>query len=417
MENNFDLKKYDKKVALNYRWLGEQKPVGLSENAAALYGEACHYLYAGKLPENSSNLYAAIRAALSGDCAAYSVKLLAEAAIALTEYSICLQGEGDYVTSSVALATAARALTQVSARAELCGAEDKLFALDAAARHYVCAKSAAAQSLYNKLYALLKISGEGGEFLSEICGFSNKKSEAGAEKSAEKFVEERAEKHGENPQNCGENMQKSAKTANKILPMEALLRLASAIFTVAVYENSPSEQNRAADILNLCLTAGLTQNYSAKNDYFNPTYADTAATATLFALCVRFYKLGGEQKYLTYARRIWYNGLQLCQRAEGCAGNDSAVINKNDRLCVTLYACPRVSGYYAEALAVYAKNKDLFAEAGGNLFRDGNGKIFMGDKIFAREESGFFGKDLIEIPTLTAFDKDVALQLKFNIFA
>lgn len=399
MENNFDLKKYDKKVALNYRWLGEQKPADLSENAAALYGEACHYLYAGKLPENSNKLYSAICAELSDDCAAYSVKLLAEAVIALTEYSICLQQEGDCVASSAALAIAARALTQISARAELCGAEDKLFALDAAARHYVCAKSAAAQSLYNKLYALLKINGEGSEFLSEICGFSGVKNDDFSEKNAK------------------EGVKNAEKNASKALPLEALLRLTSAIFTVASYENSPSEQKRAADILNLCLTAGLTQNYSAKNDYFNPTYADAAATATLFALCVRFYKLGGEQKYLTYARRIWYNGLQFCQRAEGCAGNDSAVITKNDRLCVTLYACPRASGYYAEALAVYAKNKDLFAEAGGNLFRDGNGKIFMGDKIFAREESGFFGKDLIEIPTLTAFDKDVALQLKFNIFA
>lgn len=388
MENNFDLKKYDKKVALNYRWLGERKTSGLSENSAFLYGEACHYLYAGKLPENASELCSAIRADLSGDCAAYSVKTLAEAAVALTEYSVCLQEEGNNAECAAVSADAARVLSHVSARAELCSAEDKLFALDAAARRYVCVKSAAAQALYSKLYALLKINGEGAGFLSELCGFSGLKSDDFSEKNA-----------------------------SKALPIEALLRLASAIFTVASYENSPTETKRAEDILDLCLTAGLTLNYSAKNDYFNPSYADTAATAMLFALCVRFYRFGGEQKYLSYARRIWYNGLQLCQRAEGCAGNDSAVINKNDRLGVLLYACPRASGYYAEALAVYAKNKDSFAESGSNLFRDGYGRIFMGDKIFAREESGFFGKDLIEIPTLTAFDKDVALQLEFNIFA
>lgn len=391
MENNFDLKKYDKKVALNYRWLGEQKPSGLGENCAALYGVACHYLYSGKLTENASEFCAAIRTELSGDCSDYSVKLLAEAVIALTEYSVCLQQVGDSSASAAATLASARALAQISVRAEICGAEDKLFALDAAARHYVCFKSAAAAALYNKLYSLLKINGEGNEFLSALCNISA----LGGEES------------------CGD----CAKNSEKTLRLESLARLASAIFTVALYENSLEEQQRAADILRLCLTAGLTVNYSAKNDYFNPTYADAAATAMLFALCVRFYKTCGEQIYLNYARRIWYNGLQFCQRAEGLAGNDSAVMDKSGRLCVTRYACPRASGYYAEALAVYAKNKELFADAGGEVFRDKSGRIFMGDKIFAREESGFFGKDLIEIPTLTAFDKEVALQLSFNLFA
>lgn len=378
MENNFDLKKYDKKVALNYRWLGEQKPRGLGESSAALYGEACHYLYSGKLPQNSGELSAAIRAELSGDCSAYSIKLLSEAAIALTEYAVCLQQEGDCSASATALAATERALKQISVRAEICGAEDKLFALDAAACHYVCAKSDSSLKLYNALCELLKIKGDGSRLLVELCGGAS---------------------------------------GQKTLSVEALVRLCRAIFNIAIYENSAEEQTRAEDILRLCLDAGLTLNYSAKNDYFNPTYASATATAMIFSQCVRFYKLCGEQKYLSAARKIWYNGLQLCQRAEGFAGDDSVVINKSDRLCVTRYACPRASGYYAEALAVYAKNKELFAEAGGDVFRDKSGRIFMGDKIFAREESGFFGKDLIEIPTLTAFDKDVALQLRFNLFA
>ena len=35
--------------------------------------------------------------------------------------------------------------------------------------------------------------------------------------------------------------------------------------------------------------------------------------------------------------------------------------------------------------------------------------------MFARDESEFFGRDLIEIPSLTSFDKETNLQLKLKL--
>lgn len=369
MERNFDLQKYDKKAALNYRWLGEFSVGGVSENCAALYGEVCHFSYSGRLPENSEKIFNAIVEQISGDCLSISVRELCEASAALTEYSVCAQNEN-------ASAIAARALNFVRARLNDCSIEDKFFAVEASALHYAATKSAVAKEIFDCL-------------LKEFDFFGDS-----ANLSASIF-----QKNGE-----------------KSLSVEAFLRFARGVLNYAVYSDEQNMQNRAEEMLDCCLSGGLTLNYCAKNDFFNATHTDCCATAIIFSLAVKFYKLLGNQKYLHFARRIWYNGLQFCQRAEGFAGFDFAVLEKKDRLSVVKYADVRASGYYAEALAVYCKNKQLFSDSGEGVFRDDLGRIFMGDKLFAREESGFFGKDLIEIPTMTAFEKDVALQLSFNLF-
>ncbi len=369
MEKNFDLQKYDKKVALNYRWLSERAIGTLSENASALYGEACHFLYAGKFPQNSENLANALSAEISGDCSRFSVRELAEAASALIEYSLCVQNEG-------LTALAIRALAAV--KTKLCdfSLEEKFFVADAAASCYAATKSSVAKELFETACV-----------------------------SLQNFLEKAALK----------NAEKSSDNSVQKLCTEALARYSRGILNYAVYNESEELKARAAAVVDLCLSECLTLNYAAKNDFFAPAYADSCATALIFSLCVKLYKLSGTQKYLHFARRIWYNGLQFCQRAEGCVGQDSACVEKTSRLRVYKYTDVRAGGYYAEALAVYCKNKQLFADSGEGVSRDEQGRVFMGDKLFAKEESGFFGKDLIEIPTMTAFDKSVAMQLIFNL--
>ena len=63
MENNFDIKKYDKKVALGYKKIAELNFSGknISEIASLLCAELYFYGALKKIPENAENVAAALR--------------------------------------------------------------------------------------------------------------------------------------------------------------------------------------------------------------------------------------------------------------------------------------------------------------------------------------------------------------------
>ena len=156
-------------------------------------------------------------------------------------------------------------------------------------------------------------------------------------------------------------------------------------------------------------------NYCAAASFNDKSKTSPHATAGALELCLALLKLTSDDRYRVLARRIWFNGMQFCQRFSGSVGTDSFTTMQNDILQVLEYekncfATP----LYATGLKCYAQNKNLFEES-GNVYKDRNGRYLMGDKMFAKDLSGFFGKDLIEIPTLTAFDKQTATQLKFKL--
>ena len=386
MENNFDLKKYDKKVALNYNFLASKKPESFSGAAWALYGETCHFSAGQKFPENADAAFEKIRSCLSGGKCGnlnggkngdlnggenddFSVTALSEALLAVIEYAVAFGGEGAFLCAEK-ICVALR--EKIEERGAELSAGEKCFISNAFSAYHCATNDEKAKA------ECLKILNEFG-LLSESFA-----------KSLAEFL------------------------SDEISP-EELARLAKSALDMSVSAGEQKYKAFAAEALNYCLTKGLSLNYAAKNSFKNASYTSAAATSVLFSLCVKFYKITGDGKYSYFARRMWYNGLQFCQRAEGGAGEDSVACGENRYLQVTRYLNDRDGCYLAEALAVYFKNKHIFAESGGDITRDKSGRILMGDKIFAFDESGFFGKDLIEIPTMTAFDKDVALQLRLKI--
>ena len=155
-------------------------------------------------------------------------------------------------------------------------------------------------------------------------------------------------------------------------------------------------------------------NYASSLSFENKNQTDAGATAKSLEVTLGLFNNTKDPRYLSLARRIWFNGLQFCQRADGQVGSDTFTDEKTT-LKVKTYEEKQISTpLFGTCLKCYASNKTLFDEW-GDLVKDRKGRYFIGDKMFARDVSGFFGKDLIEIPTLTAFDKETAMQLEFKL--
>lgn len=162
------------------------------------------------------------------------------------------------------------------------------------------------------------------------------------------------------------------------------------------------------------LVSAQSLNYSSAISFNDKSESDAKATAKSLEVALGLLNNTKDNRYLTIARRIWFNGMQFCQRDMGQVGSDTFT-NENTRLKVKQYQIKQITTpLYATGLKCYNLNKGLFEEE-GNIIKDRRGRIFLGDKMFAKDVSGFFGKDLIEIPTLTAFDKETNLQLDLQI--
>lgn len=170
----------------------------------------------------------------------------------------------------------------------------------------------------------------------------------------------------------------------------------------------------AADLACFLIKRNNNLNYSFSND-MNDT-ANPATTALAFKFFTELYLKTGNTKYRYYARRIWFNAMQFCQRENGEVGIDYAPKRENGGILkIKEYDVPYLLPVYALGICTYVKNKKLFEEEESEVKKDLAGRYVIGDKIFAKDESGFFGKDLIEIPSLTSFDKQTALQLKLRL--
>ena len=409
MENNFDLKKYDKKVALNYNFLSGKKPEDFCGAVYFLYGETCHFCTGQKFPENGDAFLDKICDDINEKGDKLTARSLAEAVVALCEYGVAANDNRAILCAgravSILLKTAVVSPSVAPVRdtfPEGDGETDKNAMRDDLSR----GNGRAGVEINDSCFIA--------DAFAEYCCATNDES---AKLAAEKMINEfyaPFKSGGYNDENAAKFFDELSANFADLTP-EGLLRLTRGTLNYSLFTGDKNLKVFASGALDYCLAKGLSLTYAVKNLFGGAKFTSAAATSAIFSLCLKFYKITGDNKYSYFARRIWYNGLQFCQRIEGGAGEDSAVFGDNRVLQITRYLSDRDGGYIAEALAAYIKNKQIFAEAGGEIIRDKSGRILMGDKIFVRDESGFFGKDLIEIPTMTAFDKDVALQLKLKI--
>ena len=192
------------------------------------------------------------------------------------------------------------------------------------------------------------------------------------------------------------------------------LSFCSCMLKYAQIVNESAISEHIATLFDNFLATSQSINYESALLFNDKNGTDAGATAISLEVALALFNNLNDSRYLTLARRIWFNGMQFCQRFEGHVGANTFTYDKV-RLRVKNYSGDLVTTCrYAVGLKYYALNKDLFAD-GGELTKDRRGRYFIGDKMFGFDESEFFGRDLLEIPTLTAFDKQTAMQLVFKL--
>lgn len=83
---------------------------------------------------------------------------------------------------------------------------------------------------------------------------------------------------------------------------------------------------QALENFNLYISEGMTYTYENFNWFGRKdTWTEPCAVVDSLLLAVAFYRETGDEKYRTLARRIWFNGLSFCHRANGGAGTNSCV--------------------------------------------------------------------------------------------
>lgn len=181
------------------------------------------------------------------------------------------------------------------------------------------------------------------------------------------------------------------------------------------------------EIFELYAKNGMTGTYENYNWFgHEETWTEPCAVVDSLILALELYRITKEDSYRVLARRIWFNGLQFCQRPNGGVGPNTCVNEKNPYLQISFYdAIQCCTMRYPEGLYWYQKNKELFHwEDGQPVWEDG--RYYINDWLLAEDVNGVFpderhyeidGKQLIRIPSLNKVSeqeaKNACLQVIF----
>ena len=113
------------------------------------------------------------------------------------------------------------------------------------------------------------------------------------------------------------------------------------------------------------------------------TWTEPCAVVDSLILATRLYHVTYDEKYRTLARRIWFNGLQFCQRENGGAGPNSCVTKDQPILKVSMYEAPFCCTMrYAEGLLEYFHHAILFThDPSAAVVTDEYGRRFIDDVL------------------------------------
>ena len=142
------------------------------------------------------------------------------------------------------------------------------------------------------------------------------------------------------------------------------------------------------------------------------TWTEPCAVVDSFILATELYKLTNDAKYKALARRIWFNGLQFCQRENGGAGPNTCVTMAQPVLKISMYEAPFCCTMrYAEGLLEYTKNEDIFTwDSSKEPITDEFGRCFIDDKLIV----GYDGKK-VPIFSCNTIPENEALSIDLTI--
>ncbi len=137
------------------------------------------------------------------------------------------------------------------------------------------------------------------------------------------------------------------------------------------------------------------ENYNWFGRSHEEIWTEPCAVVDSMILALELYRLTGEEDYRTLARRIWFNGLQFCQRVNGGAGPNSCVDDSRPVLKIEMYeATFCCTMRYTEGLYWYDKNSSLLAwEDGEPIWEDG--RYFVSDWLLVDDADAFFSEEKV----------------------
>ena len=161
------------------------------------------------------------------------------------------------------------------------------------------------------------------------------------------------------------------------------------------------------------IETGLTLTYENFNWFGRrDTWTEPCAVVDSFILATKLYRLTGDEGYKLLARRIWFNGLQFCQRENGGAGPNTCVTEEQRVLKIRMYeAAFCCTMRYAEGLLEYSRNAELFGWDGdAEPITDEYGRRFIDDKMVVR-----FGERDVPIFSCNTIDESEAKNIELVI--
>lgn len=183
----------------------------------------------------------------------------------------------------------------------------------------------------------------------------------------------------------------------------------------------------ARDTFALYLDHGMTATYENYNWFGNghkETWTEPCAVVDSLILALEFYRLTKEDQYRVLARRIWFNGLQFCQRPNGGVGPNTCADERSPYLQISFYdAIQCCTMRYSEGLYWYHKYEDLFLWEDGEPVMCEN-RYFVDDRMLAEDVSNIFpdekhyqvdGRSLICIPSLNQLSEQTANRTRLRV--
>ncbi len=166
-------------------------------------------------------------------------------------------------------------------------------------------------------------------------------------------------------------------------------------------------------LFDLYVQFGLTKTYENFNWFKREkTWTEPCAVVDSFILATELYKITREDRYLTLARRIWFNGLQFCQRENGGAGPNSCVTQGQSVLKIFMYEAPFCCTMrYAEGLLEYNKNRKLFNwDKDAFPVEESDGRKYIDDKLLVKVDG-----DIMPLFSCNEIEKDKAVELELDV--
>lgn len=181
------------------------------------------------------------------------------------------------------------------------------------------------------------------------------------------------------------------------------------------------------EVFDLYIQYGMTDTYENYNWFGrkqDEIWTEPCAVVDSLILALELYRHTGEEKYCKMARRIWFNGLQFCQRENGGAGPNSCVDEMRPYLKKEMYEahfCCTMR--YTEGLYWYEQNRELFDWQADWPVKEGK-RYFINDWLLVEDVSGSFpdeqiwqvdGKALIRLPSLRSIPEAVTENVLLKV--